>query len=284
MVERVIDARGVVWDAHSRDLQRHLGYPAPDFDLVGYAIRNLDFIALRWRGGTARLRLAPRPVSHDAFAAAVRLLVDAPAERYLFEIGADASYIELVANLNDAIARLEDFVEDIATRGGSIVVDEPLSLDRLRHPKRRQLRLLLREWRRREGKLPRKDMLGPFDAAGLRGRSIMTRVTSSCAQIEFFGPRLDVYDETWSDRAIGRNLADQPDPAYGENTARGYREVGAAGEPRLELVDALIRAPDRAPQRSRYERLLLPWTTADGTMFVSGSSLLRTRFSAGIAR
>ena len=51
------------------------------------------------------------------------------------------------------------------------------------------------------------------------------------------------------------------------------------GEPLLEVIDALV-IPAGGPQSHlRYGRLLLPWTTADGSRFVSSTSFTRVERS-----
>jgi hypothetical protein len=283
MVQYVIDNEGRVWTAGSRELHRHFGYPQPDFDLVDYAVRNFGCIHVRMHGTAMRIRLSPGAIGQKAVAATARMMIDDPCDRYVFEFGMTSPYLEIVSNLNDALARLEAFRDVVELRCGSIVVGEELSLGRLRHPKRRQLRDLIKEWKSRRGFLTR-DLLAPFQAPGLVGRTIMTRIARGGARVEYFGPRLDVYEPGWSLSVVGRYLCEQPDPEYGESSARGYEEVALAERPRLELVDAVIRTPGRRPLRSRYERLLLPWKAADGATFVSGASVVRTRFSVGIDR
>ncbi len=284
MADYIIDGEGEVWVVGSREFQRRFGYPHPDFDLADYAVRNFGCVRLRNHGAALRLHLAPETISERTFGSTVRMMVNHPRDRYAFEIGALGSCVEIVSNLNDSIARLEDFRGGIEWRCGTIVVSEELSLGRLRHPKRGRLRELIKEWKRLRGHLSR-DVLAPFELSDVAGRTVLARMQGQGrTRIEHFGARLDVYGTGWHERAIGLDLEEQPDPAYAAGTAKGYREVAATERPRLELVDALIRAPGRHPQRSRYERLLLPWRSSDGATFVSGASVLRTRFAAGIDR
>jgi hypothetical protein len=280
MVGYVIDGEGEVWLEGSPAFQRRFGDPAPDFDLAGYAVRNFGCIHMRVQGDAVRFRIQPGAISRKAFFQAVRMMVDDPRDRYIFDGATPAPHLELVRNLNDAVARLEDFVEGAREPRNSIMASELLSLDRLRHPKRRTLRDLIGQWKRLRGRLP-DDPLTPFRTAGLLGRAIVARpLPGSGTRIRFFGPQLGVYDPDWAERAIGLDLEDQPDASYGAWSARGYQEVRLAGRPRLELVDAFIREPGKPSMRHRYERLLLPWTAADGAVLVSGASILRTRFTA----
>lgn len=282
MVGYVIDGEGEVWLEGSRSFRRRFGDPSPDFDLAGYAVRNFGCIHMRLQGDTARFRIQPGAISVKAFAQAVKMMVDEPCDRYIFDGAMPAPHLEMVRNLNDAVARLEDFVEGVREHRDSIVASELLSLERLRHPKRAMLRDLLTQWRRLHGRLP-SDPLVPFRSAGVLGRAILARPRPGGTKIRFFGPQLDVYDAGWPERAIGLDLEAQPDPTYGAWSAQGYQEVRLAARPRLELVDAVIREPAKPALRHRYERLLLPWQAADGSALVSGTSILRTRFSVGIA-
>jgi hypothetical protein len=214
----------------------------------------------------------------------VKQMIAADCRRFVFEMWPSAPHLEIIGNLNDAVARLEDLLDGGYAQRTDPILCEPLSLGRLRHPKRAPLCSLIKQWKRMRGQLGRNPLL-PFEEAGVAKRTVLTRsYGEGRALIEFFGPRLDVFDPGWIDRAIGLDIEDQPDPVYGEGSARGYHEVQVLEQPRLELVDAVINAPGRPRQRSRYERLVLPWKAADGTLFVSGASLLRTRSSLGEAR
>src|SRR5207253_103449 len=148
-----------------------------------------------------RLRAQPGAVRRRAFDSAVKQMIAADCRRFVFEIGLTAPHLEIIGNLNDAVARLEDLLDGAELARSTPIVCEELSLARLRHTKRAPLRDLIKEWKRTRGQLTR-DFLVPFKEAGVAQRTVLTRTHGETrALIEFFGPRLDVFDAGWIDSA-----------------------------------------------------------------------------------
>jgi hypothetical protein len=258
-----------------------LSYPAADFDIIAYAVRNCGWLHLRWERQTLRIRLRPQNFSRAAYRTAVEHMVAAPrGTRFVFEQEGETLPIGVLSNVNDAVAHLEDMMS-FAGEGSARATffSEELSLGRLKHPKRRVLRELIKSWKRDRGVLPNRELAAPFRAVGAGERFVVTKTTRRRCTVAEFGMGITVFGPEWSEAVIGRELEDQPDRSYGERSAQTYHEVYRTNAPRFELIDALIRPSDGRPvQRCRYERLVLPWLTESGEMFVSGTSYLRTRF------
>jgi hypothetical protein len=277
-----VDPEGNVLPAHIYLLARKLGYRQPDFDLRGYAIRNLGWIWIRRRPGLMRIALRPLGFSRATFEAAMRLMIEEDEDsrfRFVFDRHDDSQMIDVLSNANDAIAHFEDlmsFAGESSYR--ATYFSEELSLTRLRHPKRRVLQDLIKNWKRMRGELSPDEVLEPFRAVGSNERFVVARSSKSRGTIAHFGTGITVFGQNWNDSVAGRELEEQPDRNYGESSAKAYHEVHHAKRPRLELVDALIRPPGQTVQRCRYDRLLLPWRSGNGTTFVSSTSVLRTRF------
>src|SRR5690606_27892784 len=66
-------------------------------------------------------------------------------------------------------------------------------------------------------------------------------------------------------------VENQPDKEYALWLRDFYRDVALRKEPRYDVVDALLPQAQRGPFL-RYERLLLPWDTPSGEVFVTVSS------------
>jgi hypothetical protein len=283
MYDVIVDDNGRVCPVGSLQFYRLFDYPGPDFNLLDYAVRNLGCIHVRRMRGATRIRLRAQRFNHLAFEAVAALMLEWNGGRHVFDHGLDAPFMEIVANLNDALAHLEQLmhISRHDEKGVSLFSDE-LSLGRLRHEKRQGLRELIKEWKRRRGILGR-DIIEPFRMASNAGPVMVVRALprGSRCTIEYFGPKFVFYDPCWTLSAIGRDVEEQPDRQYGEESGEVYHLTRMSEKPRLELVDAVIRAPGRAPVRSRYERLLLPWRTTTGDVFVSGTSFARARFRIG---
>jgi hypothetical protein len=139
----------------------------------------------------------------------------------------------------------------------------------------------MRLWRNRRGELTPQKILEQMPDV-LKPRANLTRMTAvgaarNRALVEHMGAGFRVFDACWALGAIGRDLEEQPDPAYGARSARAYHEVAGLGLPRLELVDAIIDVPGRPVRRSRYDRLMLPFRSR-GEIFVCGASVLRSSY------
>jgi hypothetical protein len=275
----MIDEAGRAIDAGAAALERALSYPEPDFDLRGYAVRNLGWLHVGWGRDVLRIGVRPLAVTRAAFERAATLMIAAPrGTRFVFEHCAEAAATDVLVNLNDALARLEDltsFAGEASSRG--VFFAEELSLGRLRHPKRRVLCALIRLWKRERGRIA-DGMLPPFAEPAAAERTVVARLAPEGGVIAYAGSGLAVFGPGWPEAAVGRPIADLPDPEFGARAAAIYRRVSADARPRLELVDAIIRPPGAMVQRCRFERLVLPWRGAAGTLYVSSTSVLRTRF------
>jgi hypothetical protein len=279
MYDYLVDPEGQVLPAYTYLLARAVGYRSPEFDLRGYAIRNLGWIRVRRRRGLFRIGLRPMGFGRATFEAAMRLMLEEDAGlRYVFDRSDDSHTIDVLTNVNDAIAHFEDlmsFAGESSYR--SSYFSEELSLGRLRSPKRRVLQDLIKNWKKMRGELS-DDVLEPFRAVGSNERFVVATAWQSRCKLTHFGAGITVFGEQWNQPDADRDLEEMPDPVYGERSARGFHEVHLAEFPRLELVDALIRPPGRPVQRCRYDRLLLPWRSRGGAPMVSSTSVLRTRF------
>jgi len=276
MYDLMVSAEGELHGSDPFSLMRALDYPHADVDLRLYAIRNLGWMRVRTKPGLFRVQLRPLSFSRQAFEAMIRLMADEDETTFVFDREDEMPVTDVVRNFNDAVAHLEDllsFAGESSYRSNFFC--ESLSLGRLRHSKRRVLRDLVISWKRARGILT-EDLIEPFRQVDSRGRFVVVRTTRSRGKIAHFGNGITCFGST--EKLVGRDIEDQPDPIYGENTARGFYEIHRAASPRLELVDSVIRPPGGQVQRCRYDRLLLPWRTVDGSRFVSSTSVLRTRF------
>jgi hypothetical protein len=276
MDDLMVNTEGELCGSDPFSLMRALDYPHADIDLRLYAVRNLGWIRIRMKPGLIRLHLRPLSFTRATYETAVALMAEEKKPTFVFDREEAMPVTDVLRNFNDAVAHLEDLMS-FAGEGSSrsSYFSEVLSFGRLRHPKRRILRDLAIAWRRARGLLA-DDLLAPFREVNSRDRFVLVRTAGRRGTIEHFGSGITCFGDT--EPLVGRDIEDQPDPIYGENTARGFREVHLAAFPRLELVDAVIRPPGCPVQRARYDRLLLPWRTRDGSRFVSSTSILRTRF------
>jgi hypothetical protein len=276
----LIDDQGKVWYAGAPDLRRRLGYPDPDFDLPAYAVRNLGYVKVRQRRGSAHVSLRPSLVRPPALAGLFYHLAEAMPDRLLLSYLLRDWQHELIRSAHEAMLRLEDLVCAASVRhppSTYLVQRHPLAPRR--HSAMESLSPLLAVWHLTSGRYPDRlvDMLATL---GLRERAVVHRNPAGTDRLIFDhrGTAFSHYPPSWNLLAVGRDIEDQPDRAYAARTAATYRAVLQENEPRFEAVDAVITTPGDDMLRSRYDRLILPWCGSDGDRFVTGVSMLRTSY------
>jgi hypothetical protein len=277
----LIDDNGECWETGSHQLYVNLRCDRRDFDLANYAIRNLGFVRVRCLGPNLRITLRPDFLTRPAFETLAWKMSTRERTRFVVEVADEHSHLEMIPDLEDAVAR----IADLAAGGGAIIRPdffcEELSLDRLTDHRRGRLNRLIKTWRALRGTMPANRLL-PFQQSDLADRVVLVRMQpDQRGVIAHAGRGFTCFDSSWQERVIGCDLEEQPDPGYGKRVAASYRETHAVERPRLELVDAVIKVPGCPVRRSRYERLLLPWRS-DGAMFVSSVSVIRTSFATGL--
>jgi PAS domain S-box-containing protein len=74
--------------------------------------------------------------------------------------------------------------------------------------------------------------------------------------------------------SLGERVENMPDKEYGEWINAGYKSVAQTGEPRYELITAMLQYSEVGKPRrlARFERLLLPWRTASKETFITSWS------------
>lgn len=281
-MDLLIDETGHAWLNGSPSLRHRLGQPSPDIDLAGYVVRNMGFARARLRQGTIRLTLRAGHLEFPTLESVVRLVLGEAWQRLVIEHTDRMPSFEIYGHVEEAVARLKDLSAPsvaLAPRDGFF--NQELSLDRLGDSGQESLRALMRLWRSRRGQLAPDGILALMPGT-LKPRVTLTRMTAAGAPrnralVEHIGAGFRVFDACWALGAVGRDLEEQPDPAYGARSARAYHEVANLGQPRLELVDAVIDVPGRSVRRSRYDRLMLPFRSR-GEIFVCGASVLRSSY------
>ena len=279
----VVDEAGRLWRTGSPDLLRHLNIKPRDYDLANYLVRNLGFVRLRTRRSDARVLLQPRFLTKAAYESLIFVLVSQEPHRTVLQTVDSPDRLEIIPDLEDAASRLAD----MAAQGGSLVREdffrEPLSFDRLRGNARlAPLAQLLLEWHALERTLPANFDLVMGNPALLGRAMVLQMGGGSRGIVEYVGDGFASFDARWRNRLLGSDPCNQPDPNYAMHAATAYDETHRAQEPRLELVEAVIRVPGRKAHRYRYERMLLPWRRGSSS-FVSVVSSVRSAFAVAAA-
>lgn len=277
MARYLIDSNGRVWDPFDQRLLAELGDPDPDYDLVSYAVRNLGFVevSLTETDGLASttVRYRQLAVTAKALAAAAELISQLPPGEVKV-ISGEERWTE--RRFDEPATAFTWFQEESASApvvGFKNIAVVPQDLGRLSNRRLQgldqnddRLALLFKKWRITSRRFS-------YDVAqfmvnfGLFDRATLARPAEEGTIVwHHLGDKLNMYerdDKAWHLDLVGRPVAQQRDENYGAFVQTAFQRAIVSGEPRLDHVDAVIRN-QRGSHRSRYDRLILPWTSDHG--------------------
>jgi hypothetical protein len=262
----------------SDDFVAALGDPDPDYDAVGFAVRNLGFIKYQILDRlVTEIELHPRNVALPALLAVEHQLEQPPTKLFRIKHLDTEWRSEISASPEHTVARLRELcapaaVEPVANQRFRVEPQDPNALLR---DADNPLRLLTQKWRA---------SFGQFDPTvisfaiqhGLLARLMIAGMSANDGDpvFRFIGAGFPWLDAEYQDKAIGEKLESLPDKNYGAWLSAFYKSVGQSGEPRFDKVTAQMKLGQRQSltYQTRYERLLLPWRSASGETFISLSA------------
>jgi hypothetical protein len=260
----------------SEEFLAALGDPNPDYDAVGFAIRNLGFVKFQLLDRiVTEIELHPRNVDLRALLALENLLSEAGTNLFRIKYLDREWRSEISSSVEHTLARLRELCAPVF---------EPRSTERFHaaplDPRRLSdgyadptdgLSLLARKWRVSFGQYD--DSLMSFAVErGLIDRLMIAEVPhdNDDPVFRFLGNGFGFFDQNFRFKGVGQRLQDFPDKGYGQWLAEFYKAVATSGQPRYDIVSATITNPqDSKPYATHYERLLLPWKTGSNGTLVS---------------
>lgn len=271
----LIDPKGQWWRWPSATLAEHLGYSDPDFDLAGYATRNLGFVSLLVEEHATFLQFRAGMITHAALASLKPYLAKAVTKKPVALVFYASGWLEeaymdaetLLARMDELGTLREPRMRDQFIRRAH----QPR--DWLYHA-HKDLSGLFELWRFVDG------VYGDPVQRYLQNSGLITRTvhvqpgSDNRLRIINSGAGFTVYDTFSFDSCVGSLMTEQPDKAYGKWVESAYLACLQTGEPVIDDVDAIIEEPDHDPRRRRYQRVILRWKRPDGQVLVTGSSLV----------
>jgi hypothetical protein len=257
--------------AGSKEAEARVGYESPDFDLTGFAVRNLGFIEVLWEmPGRVRLRLHPDQLAPGALSSLKARLDTFGDATIVVEWLTRQWQDQEFAGAAGAVARIDDLVACVGRTPYRATRQDIATLEKAGdHP----LKLLLQKWRVSFNRFSESVM--PFAMQhGIFSRMMIVGVRKSAPDptFRYIGDGFaTMYGESFTVNAIGEKIENQPDKAYGAWVRPFYAEVAQSGAPLFDVVDAILPKLARGPW-VRYQRLLLPWQTPSGEVFVTLAS------------
>jgi hypothetical protein len=274
----LIDDKGRTWADNSWDLARRIGYASPGKDIANYAVRERGFIYIRPgnHARTVHVALRERCFNLIAFTAAMLELGRAGPTRIMLSLATDDQpTFRLFVDLHDFCREVEPLAMGRALEIRIPRLAERRSLRVLNLPEFRAAREIVDLWKATHGDLTSEARQAVF-ANDLLQRTVLVRQASPSRLItEHMGPGILVLRPCESLMMTGRDFGEHPDADYGAWVAESYAEVGWSHHLRVDSLRALVRTSATTLLRTRYDRVLMPWRSAGGSVFVMGLSLQR---------
>jgi hypothetical protein len=268
-----------------------LGDPDPDYDAVGFAVRNLGFVKFQVLDRiVTEIELHPRNVGLRALLAVEKLLGEASTNLFRIRYLDTEWHSEISSSAGHTMARLRELCTPVF---------EPPSHERFRVTAQDPSVLFDSRTRRTEGLGPLamkwRVAFGNFDSSvmGLAGRHdllprlVLLNFAGKDVQpiLRFMGGAQRWGGDAYRFDGLGHPIEDMPDREYGAWVSQFYKSVASSGQPRYDLVTAQMEYHGEAgkPRRpARYERLLLPWRTPEGTLVSSCIKLVAAEGGANL--
>lgn len=252
-----------------------LGDPEPDYDAVGFAVRNLGFVKFQVLDQrVTEIELCPRNVELRALLAVEQLLCESGTNLFRLRWLADEWHSEISASAKHTIARLRELCapvfEPAMTERFRV---EPLDFSSIFRGEDNPLRPMAQKWRVSFGNFD-PNVLNVAMQNQLLSRMMVIGIKPGDKEPEwrFIGDEQRWLDSSYRFSGVGQKVGEMPDKEYGGWVREFYKAVAESDQPRYDAVTAEMQytADPGKPRRVvRYDRLLLPWKTPSEEVFVT---------------
>jgi hypothetical protein len=252
-----------------------LGDPNPDYDAEAFAIKNLGFIKFQTIENTvSEIELHPRNVELPALLAVQQQLLSCPAKLFRIKYFDTEWRSEISSSPEQVITRLSELCAPVfAPPSTERFIVEPQDLSKLFNDESNRLRPLAQKWRISFAHFDPSvislavthQLLSRLMIAGIKSRE-------SEPAWRFIGNEHKWIGSIYQLHGVGESVANMPDKDYGAWATEYYKTVAYSGQPRYDLITGAVRYEDetgRPRRKHRYERLMLPWKTPSGEVFVT---------------
>ena len=259
----------------SEEFLRALGDENPDYDSVGFAIKNLGFIKYELVGQSiVEIDLNPRNVEFPALLAVQQQILTAGVNLFRIRYFDNSWHSEISSSSEHTIGRLSELCTPVfAPPPTEKFIVEPIDYSKLLEDEGNQFRPLAQKWRISFGHFdPNVIALAMNNQLLSRMMIVGVKPRQEDPIFRFIGDGHRWFGNSYHVNAIGEKVEHQPDHEYGSWVSEFYKAVARSGQPRYDLVTAALRyeEEDGKPRRTvRYERLLLPWKTPSDETLVT---------------
>lgn len=281
------DGRWVLPD--SGEFLEALGDPNPDYDAIGFAVRNLGFVKFQVLDRiVTEIELHPRNVGRAAIAAVGKLVIEAGTRLFRLRYLTDDWHSEIFPGPEATMDRLAELCAPaFAAPPVSGFVVEPRDAAVLFRDSENVMRPLAQKWRASfatfdDNVLPLAINQGLLSRFAIIG----TQPGIKDPTFRFIGDAHRWLGDGYQFRGLGEKVEDIADKSYGQWLARYFNGVATSAQPRYEVVTADIQyqnEPGRPRRPVHYERLLLPWKTVSGEVLVTSCAKIVSSDKAGVS-
>lgn len=252
-----------------------LGDPDPDYDSVAFAVKNLGFIKFQVLGNSIiEVELHARNVELPALLAVQQQVLRSQVTLFRIKFFDTEWRSEISSSREHVISRLSELCAPLFTAPTTErFLVKPQDLSTLFGDEENVLRPLAQKWR---------VSFAQFDPSVISlavTHRLLSRLMIAGIRPHQREPRWRFIGDghTWiggqyQHLGVGEKVENMPDKEYGGWANQFYQSVAASGQPRYDLITALVdyQDEDGKPRRSvGYERLMLPWKTPSDEVFVT---------------
>lgn len=276
----LIDPQGHWWRWPSATLAEKLGYADPDFDLAGYAARNLGYVWLIIDEQITLLQFRAGMVSQATLNSLKPYLRKAVASRPVGLVFYASGWLEeAYVTAEPLLARLDELSPLREARMRDQFIRQPQQPREWIYDAPQTLGGMFELWRF-EGGTFSQPVQRYLESSGLASRTVLLQPgNDGHLYVDTSGAGFTVYDNFSFHQVQRRKIEDQPDRAYGKWVAEAYHHTLNMGAPQIDDIDAIIDEPGHDPRRRRYQRVILRWNMPAGGVLLTGSSLLNQNIS-----
>jgi hypothetical protein len=253
-----------------------LGDPGPDYDAVGFAVRNLGFVKFQVLDRlVTEIELHPRHVELPALLALERLVGEVGTNLFRIRYLDDEWHSEISASAEHTVARLRELCapafQPSQTERFHVDPQDPRVLRR-KGDEQNLATILEQKWRVSFGRFDPSVLSLALDYRLMPHLAIVgVKSDNEEPVFRYMGEVHSNWLERNQLKAVGEKVASVPDGEYGHWAAQFYKSVARTGQPRYDHIAATINAGAR-PYVTHYERLLLPWKSDSGEVLVTAFS------------
>jgi hypothetical protein len=262
-----------------------LGDSQPDYDAVSFAVKNLGFVKFDiLEPSVIEIELHPRNVELPALLAAQQQVSCSGFKLFRIKHFEREWKSEILSSAEVTIARLSELctpIQQPPTTERFIVEAKDFSTV---FEEDNWLRPLALKWRVSFTQFD-SSVISLAVSHGLLARLIIVgmKPKSNEPTWRFIGEGHAWIGNQYQLGGIGEKVENMPDKDYGAWVTEYYKAVAATHQPRYDLITGWMHYQDERdkPVRFRsYERLMLPWRTPSGEVFITMCSMPTDRGEA----